>query len=195
MEKMLIRHDFDESDEIEPGKFINWPQKLMDLSYTLIPRVDLRYAWEAGLLTDAEMLERMEKVGYSPEDAAIETAIQKRRTLTSEIGDVRRETLKDFREGMISEDALRANLKALGDTDEAIQFRLDASTYFLERDHKLSMINEIIRALGRGDIEESEANNRLVDMQIQKWRIDQILELAKLKRELKPEEVTYTEGL
>lgn len=193
MKKMLIRHDYDEKDEISEGRTVDWPEKLMDISHNLIPRVDIRYAWEAGIIDDAEMIRRMEIIGYSEEDAAIEAVIQKRRTLTTEINAVRSEILKEFREGLITETTTRENLTTLGDTSAAVQFRIDAAMHYADRDHKQNIIKEVEKALGRGDIEETEARTKLEVYMIQDWRIKQIIELAKLKIELKPESVTYTE--
>lgn len=195
MAKMLVRHDYNPSDEIEGVGTINWPDNLIELSTSLIPRVDLRYAWEAGLIDDDELLRRMKMLGYSDQDAFFEASIQKRRTLTVEINEVRREVLKDFREGVIPEVTLRSNLADLGDTTEAIDYRVMSSQYFIERDHKRDQINEITKALGRGLIDDPKAKELLQGLQVQEWKIAQILELAELKLKLKPKEVTYQETM
>lgn len=193
LRKMLERHDYDANDKIFEGEYINWQEKLVELSHVLIPRVDLRYAWEAGLITDAEMGERMKKLGYSEQDAAIETVVQKRRTLTEEINAVRREVINDYKEGIITKNGFLANLSALGDTEVASNYRMEAAEYFQIRDHKKAMIREIEKALGRGDIEDEAAKDELVSLGVEEWRQLQIIEFAALKRKLKPDEVTYLE--
>lgn len=185
---MLVRHDFNRTDEIEGVGTVNWPEKLRDLSYNLIPRVDLRYAWEAGLIDDDELFRRMKLLGYSDEDAQIETIIQKQRTLTAEINEERREVLKDYREGLLSVRVTRERLQTFGDTDESIGFRLRAAEYFRERDHKQDLIKEVISALNKGNITPDETKTRLIEYGIQEWRINNILELVKLEQDLQPEE-------
>ena len=193
LNKMLERHDYNAQDEIFPGEFIDWQAKLADLSHILIPRVDLRYAWEAGLINDDEFEERMKRLGFSESDALIEAEIQKRRTLTEEINAVRRENINDYKEGIETESGFLAKLSVLGDTELAKAYRLEAAKYFQARDHKKAMINEIEKALGRGNITEEDADTELVNLGVEEWRRGQIKEFAALKLRLKPEEVTYLE--
>jgi len=195
LRKMLERHDYDAQDKIFETEVINWQEKLVDLSHILIPRVDLRYAWEAGLIDDTEFEIRIKQLGYSKEDAIIETAVQMRRTLSEEINAVRREYINDYKEGIVTKNSFLENLSSLGDTKTAKDYRAEAAEYFHLRDHKKAMINEIEKALGRGNITENLAQDELVALGVEEWRRAQIVELAALKLRLKPEEVTYLETM
>lgn len=195
LRKMLERHDYDSQDTIFEGETIDWQEKLVDLSHVLVPRVDLRYAWEAGLIDDDEFLARMKQLGYSESDAIIEAEIQKRRTLTEEINAVRREYINDYKEGIVTKNGFLENLSSLGDTERAKVYRAEAAEYFHLRDHKKAMINEIEKALGRGNIIEKKAQDELIALGVEEWRRAQIVELAALKLRLKPEEVTYLETM
>ena len=191
LRKMLERHDYDSQDPIFEGETINWQENLVALSHILIPRVDLRYAWEAGLINDEDFGKRMKQLGYSEQDAIIETEIQMRRTLTEEINAVRREYINDYKEGIITRSGFLDNLTTLGDTQRAKDYRAEAAEYFQERDHKKAMINEIEKALGRGNITEKSAQDELVALGVEEWRRAQIVELAALKLRLQPENITY----
>jgi len=48
-----------------------WREKLLQISYTPLTRVDLRRIWELGLIDEKELERRLRHLGYSPDDAKL----------------------------------------------------------------------------------------------------------------------------
>jgi len=100
---------------------------LLSTIYTLIPRVDLRYGWETGALSDEDLYNYLRRHGFDDASATAEVTIQKRRVLESELNAMRIEAVNDYVDGFIDEDQLAANLAATGLRPELVDYRVAAA--------------------------------------------------------------------
>jgi hypothetical protein len=159
-----------------------WRDKLINIAYRLIPRIDLRRGWEAGLISDEELPLRYEALGYSPEDALTEAGLQKRFALTGEIGDLERMTKTRFKAGFITRDQAAEELRALKFSEERIQMRL--SYYDLEASYEYSkeLLDIIEDDYVKGKLTDEEFEHAVRQIVVRSEVVNIILMRAKQKR-------------
>mgnify|MGYP000085344816 CR=1 FL=1 len=115
--KYYVWHDY--KPEPRPGISKSDVEILSGLRKTLIPRVDLRRAWEYGLIDDEELEQRYVMLGYE-DDAPLMAKIQKWVALDGEITMVRRELVNLVVAGLMTEeefDKALEDLKTLHDRE------------------------------------------------------------------------------
>lgn len=138
LDKYIVWWDY--SPTRRPGISKNDLTIMAGLIKTLIPRVDLRRGWELGAISDEELLKRYQLLGYE-DDAELMAEIQKREAMRSLITKLVEDSRRDFIEGFIDEDTLRANLKALSLKDEIIEFHIEDAKADREREYKKDLVD------------------------------------------------------
>jgi len=110
-DKYLIILDY--RPDARPGFGIADRDIIGSLSKRLIPRVDVRRAWEYGLIDDDDLLQRYVALGYE-EDAPMMAQIQREAALAGEKSAVARAAGRAYRDGVIPEDRFLEVLAGLG---------------------------------------------------------------------------------
>lgn len=101
-----------------------WRDKLIQLSYVLPTRVDVRRMYEIGTITKEQLKEYYEKMGYSPEDAERLTEWtvieynREDRTLTV------KQILELYEMGEFTREEAKERLRRLGYPEEDAEFKL-----------------------------------------------------------------------
>lgn len=108
-----------------------WRDKLKQLSYNVLTRVDTRRMHDLGVMTREQVKRAYQDQGYTPENAELMTqfserlvADHKQDELERRAGPVRRELLDGYRSGLLSRHTARQSIVSLGftevDTDTAL---------------------------------------------------------------------------
>ncbi len=174
--KQLIFHDY------RP----EWTDKLLELSYSLIPRVDLRRAWELGAIDTIELERRMGLIGYSPADAALETDIQIRVALSAEISALRKEVERDFLDGFILEETAKADMLALGLHPDVVEALMAALKIKYDRSRRRERVDNYTDAYLKDMITLDDLDARLHEELVNEEVIQNILEDEYIKKYKKP---------
>jgi len=183
LDKYIVLHDY--KPEPRPGIAKSDQEIMRSVIKTLIPRVDLRYGWELGMLSDEDLVKRYETLGYE-EDSEMMAKIQMARAMAEEISGVKSEWISDYVDGLRDEATLRANLDAVG----IVGIRQDyyVAKASLARNRKTSRKRlEIYRdAFLKDLISEDELETRAREILVVPEAIDTFLDEAYIDKYKKP---------
>jgi len=118
-----------------------WREKLIQLSYNPITRVDVRRMYRLGVLTREQVVGRYQQLGYNPADAELLTQFTERyEGGTSEEDDIQIRYLtrsvyeKAFNRGIITRDDLKERLIGMGFMEDDAELLVTLQEFNLEVD-------------------------------------------------------------
>lgn len=176
LKEQLVLHDY------RP----EWTDRLLTLSYKLIPRVDLRRAWELGAIDTPELERRMGLIGYSPDDAGLETNLQIRVALSAEMTKLVDDTRVDFIDGAILEDTARANLLELGLHPDVVEYRIADFKKDYERQRRKAKIDIYSDAYQKDQLTEVQLDTHIHELLTNEEVIQDILAEEYIRKYKKP---------
>jgi hypothetical protein len=117
-----------------------WRDKLLQLSYTPIPRLVLAGLHKTGVLNDSDLIPRFIKLGYNQDDAALmakyviqTTGAAKKADAQPQKDLTKSELLTAFDDGLITSDELSNNLTALGYDVNEIALEIGMAQYKIDK--------------------------------------------------------------
>lgn len=106
-----------------------WRDKLIQLAYNPITRVDVRRMYGMGVLTEADLPQKYQDMGYSPESAKLLTEFTVRYENQDTKGLTRAQVVKSYVDDLITRDELSGYLKNFGYSDDVVAFWVDQADY------------------------------------------------------------------
>jgi hypothetical protein len=145
------RPDIRLSDQELAGKLI----------WKLPGRIEQRWLYRWGDITQAELKELMIATGIDPEWADVVTQAVAKNQILAEINRLRNNAKKDFVKGLITEEQLKANLTALWYSPELVKFHMADALADGIRDLKLEAIDLIADGYVKDMITDEELESGL----------------------------------
>lgn len=177
-----------------------WREKLIQLSYNPITRVDLRRMYKMKVLSEDDVYNGYLDIGYSPENARRLTEFTKRYDApedASELDEFRqlaRTTYSQaYKTKVIHQDEYRQFLEALGYHRDDIDLLVQIDDYAIAQkdklfdtaDYRKDLQKMILTALTRGLLDRSIARAMLIDLGYSKGEVELELDLIEYNRMLR----------
>ena len=173
---------------------------IMDMSYNLLTRVDIRRVFEQGLISSMDLYNYYGKLGFTEKDKNLMTGLAKQLRFI-DTNDLRKLYIERYENGLISENEIKELLHSTGldndeiskylwlsDTEKELEFKIELKkrieSKFYEGDIDFDELVQQLRQLGvsNRELKRIEKNAILFD-----FRKKKLPTLAELKRYYKKE--------
>lgn len=158
-----------------------WRNKLIQLSYNVVTRVDVRRMFALGVLTAQEVYDRYLAQGYTPDDAAKMTEWTVAEYAEEERELTKTDILKMYRDSILNETETTAYLDALGYASESIGLLLAREDLQKVADYEAEVVTNIKSGFMANIYDETDVRAELgkldppagyVDDQLELWRLE-----------------------
>lgn len=106
-----------------------WRDKLIQLAYNPLTRVDVRRMYGEGVLSPDQLPKAYQAQGYSPENANALAEFTVRYENRETKGLTRAQVVKSYKQDLITEEELKAYLTSFGYTAEVVDFWVQQANY------------------------------------------------------------------
>lgn len=153
-----------------------WRNKLMDMSYRRLTRVDVRRMYREGVLDEREVLEAYTQHGYAPENAKRMTEFTIRQTLSVMAKFTSQDVVSAYTKQMISRSEARSLLDMLGVRRADMDYIISTADYkriWALTEQKITAVRNLYK---RGVYEENNARDKLSKLDLPAERINVLME-------------------
>ena len=178
----LRRLDYTESDR----------KLLMNMSYNLMTRVDVRRVFENGLMSSMDLYNYYGKLGFSDNDKMLLTQLAKQVRFI-ETKDLRALYIEQFEQGFLTESEIRKNLSNTGLDSDEISMYLEFSNSQKELEFKSEIKKQIELRFYEGIIDYDELIEQLRGLGVSNREIERVERNASLFNFRKPKLLTMAE--
>lgn len=149
-----------------------WREKLMDVSYSVLTRVDVRRLLQAGLIDEGKAEETYNRMGYSPEDAKLLTEFAILGITQDERDLTKTDVLNLYEEGVIDRGATSANLVKMGYDGEEAETILKLADVNIAKAARTDLINYVKERFIAKQIDEAGARNELTQIGLKSQSVE-----------------------
>jgi len=171
-----------------------WRDKLIDISYSPLTRVDVRRMYGLGVLDRDDVKRSYLDLGYNDANAELMTEFTIRYETDADREATKSDILGGFKDGMLSAAECEEWLKAIGYTDDVAGYLVAREQVKLERSQLNKQIDVIEDLFTAGAITSAEARTRLTALGLRGNEIDRHVDdwtLDKAKKVKRPTQAQY----
>jgi len=159
-----------------------WRDRLLALAYPPITRVDLRRIYAMGLITDEELIARLQELGYTKKDAELLAIFFKRYKNEYGYDLTRTQILDAFEMKLITEEEAKKLLQEIGYDEDEADFIIELEKSKQEQKLLDEQIYVLRRLYVRGEITLDELCKELEELDIPQAKIEYELERAEREK-------------
>lgn len=138
-----------------------WRDKLLQLSYNPLTRVDVRRMFDAGVLDESGVNRAYLDIGYSPENAKALTDFTKKITSDESKGLTKDAVLRSYKDGLIDVAETTRLLKQLGLEQQTISFYLAMAEHEQQTQELDALVKELTAKWTLGLVDENAIRAQL----------------------------------
>lgn len=153
-----------------------WRNKLIQMSYKLLTRVDIRRMYGQGVLDEEEVYNAYRAAGYDDTNAQRMTLFTVKQTLSSQAKFTSRDVVTAYSKRLIDRNSATQLLRMLDIRREDIDFILSASDYKRQWEFTEQQIKGIRNLYKRKVYSENDARDKLARLDLPADQIDVLLQ-------------------
>lgn len=129
-----------------------WRDKLIQLSYNPLTRVDVRRMYRLGVMTEEQLLSAYMDLGYSPDNAQLLVEFTKKYESGEDRGITRTAVQSAFKKGLLTESEFVEYLAAMDFPETTIAFWLEMTEYEMMQDEVDTKIDDVVTLYNMGEL-------------------------------------------
>ncbi|MDD5360447.1 MAG: hypothetical protein PHI02_09300 [Sulfurovaceae bacterium] len=152
-----------------------WREKLIELSYSPLTRVDVRRMYGLGVINADEVFKNYLDQGYSQTNAKLMTDFTVKYESNEFDGITRATLVNGYIDGIIKLDELESYLSGIGYAEKTIQFWLSQAQYEKVMNDMKIMTDDLIERYQMGAITLEQVRTELLDMDVPSDYIESVI--------------------
>jgi len=170
-----------------------WRDKMIQLSYSPLTRVDIRRMFKLGVLSSDDVYNAYLDLGYSPENADRLRQFVEVEAMEGERDLTRGELMSAFEAGMITEHEVKEELVMMKYSEEEAEILIELHKYKKEKKLREAQIKAIRTKYLKNVITLDQAIRKLTELAIPSTELDSYIELWKNEKLEISEELTLAD--
>lgn len=149
-----------------------WRDKLRDISFNVMTRVDVRRLLQAGLIDEAKTLSVYKQMGYTEDDAKLLTEFAVRGISNDERDLTKTDILNMYEEGILDRDTVTGNLIKMGYDQQEAEEIVKLSDVAISKATRTDLINYTKEKFLARKIDEGQARSELAQIGLKQQSVD-----------------------